>query len=90
MRIAYDPDANAMSVILHPVKGENFGQTEVNENGAIVDVDASGAPRAYEFLCVRENGVPLDDLPESVAGAITKFISLGALESAEFVAREIE
>lgn len=87
--IKYDPTADAVYVrIAGPEIGS--GQTDVNEQGVIVDVDANGHARGFEFLSVRSRGLPTEGLPPHVAQAIETFISSGALEADEPVEREFE
>jgi uncharacterized protein YuzE len=88
LRISYDPDANALYVRLAEGQDGGFGETDVTEDGVIVDTDATGNPRGYEFLSVRERGVPVTSLPEPVARAISAFISAGLLEAKTPVERQ--
>jgi uncharacterized protein YuzE len=87
VKITYDPIADAAYVQLAVPRADD-GQTTVNDNGLIVDWDARGRPRGFEFLSVRESGLPLDGLPESVKHAIEDFIASGALDAKQFVERE--
>jgi uncharacterized protein YuzE len=87
LRISYDPGANALYVRLTDDQDGGFGETDVNEDGVIIDTDASGNARGYEFLSVRERGVPVANLPEPVAHALSEFISAGLLAADEPVER---
>ncbi len=87
MKITYDPTANAVYIqVIEPRPDD--GQTTVNELGVVIDVDALGRQRGFEFLCVREYGLPLDGLPSSVRQAAEEFIASGALNAKEWVERE--
>jgi uncharacterized protein YuzE len=88
LRISYDPEANALYVRLTDVQDSGFGETDVNEDGVIIDSDASGNARGYEFLSVRERGVPVSSLPGPVARALSEFVSAGLLEADEPVERQ--
>ncbi len=83
MRITYDPSADALYVRIARPSPE--GSTTVDERGTIIDLDATAAPRGFEFLSVRSHGVPTDSLPDGVAHAVETFIASGALESAALV-----
>jgi uncharacterized protein YuzE len=86
MKIKYDPAADAVYVRLAEPKTQS-PQAEVTEQGVIVDVDRSGQPRGFEFLCVRSKGLPTDELPPPVAFAIEAFIASGALDADEVIER---
>ena len=88
MKITYDPNADALYVSVQPVGENGAGQTEVDEAGVIIDTDASGRPRGYEFLSVRSSGIPTGALPADVADAIQRFIANGALEAGKYVETE--
>jgi uncharacterized protein YuzE len=88
LRISYDPQANALYVRLTDNQGAGYGETDVNEDGVIIDTDANGNARGYEFLSVRERGVPVANLPGPVARSISDFISAGLLEADEPVERQ--
>lgn len=90
MKITFDPIADAVYVRLFDHKGANVGQTTVNDFGVIIDTDAAGNPRGFEFLNVSSRGLPLDGLPGSAAEALKKFVSSGALEASEAIEREYE
>ena len=87
MKIAYDPAANSIYVLISQFQ-DGAGETIVDDAGVIIDTDANGNPRGYEFLTVREKGVPLADLPSPVARALDDFISSGALDSENPVERD--
>ncbi len=67
--------------------GARGGQTTVDENGVIIDLDEKGAPTGYEFLCVSTHAIALDALPQAVGAAVQRFIDSGALEVEGFVER---
>jgi len=81
LKITYDPAANAVYVLVSRVQDVGAGETDVDDNGVIIDTDANGNVRGYEFLAVRERGVPVARMPTSIARAVGDFISSGALES---------
>jgi uncharacterized protein YuzE len=89
MRITFDPRADAIYLTIAEFQKENNGQSDINDFGVIIDFDASGRPRGYEFLSVRYQGVILDTLPQEVVRAVTDFIASGALDSTEFVSQEV-
>jgi hypothetical protein len=62
----------------------------VTEQGVIVDADAEGQARGFEFLMVRSKGLPCDGLPKAVAAAIEAFVASGALSAVEPVEQEYE
>jgi hypothetical protein len=64
-----------------------FGETLVEEDGTIIDTDAQGNPRGYEFLRVREKILPLANLPDDVAHALSEFISSGSLGAKDSIER---
>jgi len=67
-----------------------FGETLVGEDGTIIDTDAHGKPRGYEFLMVREKPLSLTNLPDQVAVALSDFISSGVLGAEDSVERQYE
>jgi uncharacterized protein YuzE len=81
LNVTYDPEANAIYVRISKFQDVGTGETVIDESGVIIDTDAEGNPRGYEFLAVREKGIPLSVLPASVARAMNDFISSGALDS---------
>jgi len=81
LKITYDPAANAIYVLLHTPQEVGVGETEVDDDGVIIDTGADGSPRGYEFLTVRERGVPFGNLPEPISIALNDFVSSGALHS---------
>jgi uncharacterized protein YuzE len=81
LKITYDPAANAVYVLVSKVQDVGTGETIVEDSGVIIDTDTGGNPRGYEFLTVRERGVPLAHMPSSVARALGDFVSSGALNS---------
>jgi uncharacterized protein YuzE len=85
-----DPDANAIYVRLADVQDVGAGETLVDDDGVIIDTDADGKPRGYEFLSVRDRPVPLSNLPEPVARALSEFVSSGALAGEVPVERQYE
>jgi uncharacterized protein YuzE len=89
MRITFDPEADAIYLTIAEFEKDNNGQSDVNDFGVIIDCDASGNPRGYEFLSVKFQGVILDTLPQDVVRAVTDFIESGALDSTEFVSQEV-
>lgn len=89
MKISYDPDADAAYVQLVEPR-DNDRQTTVNADGVIIDWDAHGSPRGYEFLSVRDKGLPVGGLPDSIGQAVKDFISSGALGSSSMIEREYE
>ena len=90
MNITYDPDANAIYVRISEFQEVGTGEVVVDDFGVIIDTDAHGNPRGYEFLAVHEKGVPLVSLPTPVARALNDFISSGALESEVPVERDYD
>lgn len=84
LKISYDPEANAVYVMIKEASPGGTGQTEVAEDGVIVDTDESGHPRGYEFLQAR-SGPPLDGVPLEIAEAITRFVADGYLSRTEYV-----
>jgi uncharacterized protein YuzE len=82
LKITYDPAANAIYVLVSRFQDVGTGETIVDDSGVVVDTDADGNPRGYEFLAVREGGIPLAHMPASIARALREFISSGALDSA--------
>lgn len=70
MRITFDPQSDAMYLTISEFQKDNNGQSDVNDFGVIIDFDASGNPRGYEFLSVRFQGVILDTLPQEVVRAV--------------------
>jgi uncharacterized protein YuzE len=86
-RITFDPEANATYIRLD--REGPATKTTVLPNGTIVDLDSEGRQIGFEFLCVREMGIPLGELPRSVRSLVTEFINSGALDSATFVALEV-
>ncbi|MGO9559432.1 MAG: DUF2283 domain-containing protein [Acidimicrobiales bacterium] len=83
MRVTYDPLADALYVRL--AKPGAGGSTTVNEVGTIIDLDAAGVPRGFEFLSVRSRGVPTASLPTGAAQAVERFLASGALSSSALV-----
>lgn len=81
MKIRFDPEANAVYILIREITFGDIGGTSVADNGVILDKDAKGDVRGYEFLCVKENGLPLDGIPSSVASHVVKFVESGALSS---------
>jgi uncharacterized protein YuzE len=81
MKITFDPSANAVYVDLETSVASGVGETDVDERGVIIDTDAGGRPRGYEFLSVRERGLPVETLPPHVAESIKWFVESGNLES---------
>lgn len=90
MKITYDPSANSVYVLIAKFQDVGAGETIVNDDGIVIDTDASGEPRGYEFLAVRERGLPLLNLPSKVARALGDFLSSGALDSEVSVERDYE
>jgi uncharacterized protein YuzE len=90
VKISYDPAADAIHVTVADSRDVGFGATDVDEDGVIVDTDARGNPRGYEFLRVREGSLPLANLPDQVTRALSEFISSGALAAREVVERRYE
>jgi uncharacterized protein YuzE len=90
LKISYDPAANSIYVTVADGQDVGFGETRVGEDGTIIDTDAQGKPRGYEFLMVREKPLSLTNLPGQVAVALSNFISSGALGSADSVERQYE
>ena len=90
LNITYNPDANAIYVRISEFQEVGTGETEVDDFGVIIDTEADGSPRGYEFLSVREKGVPLASLPIPVARALNDFISSGALTSEVPVQRDYD
>lgn len=88
MRISYDPTADAVYVQLHELT-ERAGDTQVEDDGTIVDLDAAGNPRGYEFLAVSALGLPLHRLPHDVASALRDFIESGHLNSPRYLEVEV-
>jgi uncharacterized protein YuzE len=82
VKITYDAAANAVYVLVSRFQDVGTGETIVDDSGVVIDTDADGNPRGYEFLAVRESGVPLAHMPMSIARALREFISSGALDSA--------
>ena len=64
------------------------GEHDVTERGVIVDIDAAGNARGFEFLCVREMGLPFDGLPSAVVAALEAFIASGALAAVGPIERD--
>jgi len=87
VRITYDPAANAVYVQVAMPTADG-GQPEVTEQGVIVDLDAAGNARGFEFLSVRERGLPLDGLPSAVVAALEAFIASGALAAVDPIERD--
>jgi uncharacterized protein YuzE len=90
LKITYDPAANSIYVLISRFQEVGAGETIVDDAGVIIDTDADGNPRGYEFLAVRDKGVPLTDLPSPVARALDDFTSSGALDSETPVERDYE
>jgi uncharacterized protein YuzE len=88
VKISYDPTAEAIYVQVN-TPGPGTGETRVDENGTIVDVDDFGNPRGYEFLAVNTQALPLDDLPGDVASALRRFVEAGHLSSQNYVEVEV-
>jgi uncharacterized protein YuzE len=88
VKISYDPAANAIYVQVARVQSGDAGATEVAEDGTIIDTDARGTPRGYEFLHARDRPVSLSGLPADVAAALSDFLSSGALAAAAPVERD--
>lgn len=88
--ITFDPSANSIYVRMPESPDAGFGETLVDKDGIIVDTDAKGNPRGYEFLSVRERPLPLANLPEQVAHALSNFVSSGALGAEVPVERHYE
>jgi uncharacterized protein YuzE len=86
--MTYDPAANAIYVVVSRFQDLGAGETTIDDNGIIIDTDADGNARGYEFLAAREGSVPLAHVPTSVALALEDFISSGALDSAVPVERD--
>jgi hypothetical protein len=80
--------ANAVYVLVAKFQEVGAGETVVDDNGVVIDTDAHGSARGYEFLAVRERGIPLAHLPTEVATALSEFISSGALDSEAPVERD--
>ncbi len=87
MRITYDHVADAVYVRLAAPDGDD-GQTTVTEQGVIVDLDANGEARGFEFLSVRTHGLPLDGVPREVARALEAFVATGALDAGTTIEEE--
>jgi uncharacterized protein YuzE len=81
LKITYDPAANAVYVLVSRVQDVGAGETTVDDSGVVIDTDTDGNPRGYEFLAVRERGVPVAHMPASIAKALGNFISSGILNS---------
>jgi uncharacterized protein YuzE len=90
LKISYDPAADTIYITVADGRDVGFGETDVDEDGVIVDTDAQGEPRGYEFLRVREQPPPLTSLPDQVAQALSEFISSGALSAEEATERQYE
>lgn len=90
MKITYDPAANSIYVLISKFQEVGAGETLVDDAGVIIDTDAKGNPRGYEFLAVREKGVPVADLPSQIARALDDFTHSGALDSKTPVERDYE
>ena len=88
--ISYDPVANSIYVTVADGQEVGFGETLVGEDGTIIDTDAQGKPRGYEFLMVREKPLSLTDLPGQVARALSDFLSSGALDAEDSIERQYE
>lgn len=89
LKISYDPSADAMYVQVTPTQpSSRHGETLVDDGGVIIDTDADGSPRGYEFLSVNSRGVATATLPEHVAKVVADFIASGCLESRDYVERE--
>jgi hypothetical protein len=86
--ISFDPEANAIYVKLPISEEEGFGETNVDDLGVIVDTTADGRPRGYEFLNAVGQSPLTSTLPESVASALTDFITSGALKSTTCIEKE--
>lgn len=81
LKITYDPDADAMYVLLSQVAEVGSGPTDVDEAGVIIDTDSFGNARGFEFLSVRSLGVHMTTVPEQVARNIQRFIDDGYLNT---------
>jgi uncharacterized protein YuzE len=90
VRISYDPAANSIYVTVADSQDVGPEETLVSEDGAIIDTDAHGKPRGYEFLLVREKPLSLTNLPSQVALSLSDFVSSGALSAADSVERQYE
>jgi uncharacterized protein YuzE len=90
LKITYDPAANAIYVLVSRFQDVGAGETTVDDSGVVIDTDADGNPRGYEFLAVREGHVPLAHMPTSIARALEDFISSGAMDSTVPVERDYE
>jgi uncharacterized protein YuzE len=88
LKITYDPAANAIYVLVSRFQDLGTGEATVDDSGVVIDTDADGSPRGYEFLAVREGDVPLAHMPTSIARALGDFISSGALDSTVPVERD--
>jgi uncharacterized protein YuzE len=88
VKISYDPAANAIYVQVARVQSGAAGETEVAVDGTIIDTDARGTPRGYEFLHARDRPVSLTGLPADVTAALSDFLSSGALAAAAPVERD--
>jgi hypothetical protein len=84
MIITFDPDADAVYVKL-PERDVPGGQTEVNDDGLVVDTYSDGEARGYEFLSVGNRGLEYASLPAEVAHAIGAFVRAGHLRSTTYV-----
>jgi uncharacterized protein YuzE len=90
LKITYDPAANAVYALVSKFQEVGAGETVVDDVGVVIDTDAHGNPRGYEFLAVRERGIPVTHLPAPVARALSDFISSGALDSEVPVERDYD
>jgi uncharacterized protein YuzE len=84
LKITYDPEASAVYVLVSTPTGE----TIVDDEGMIIDLDADGNPRGYEFLMVRERGVPVKGLPPSITHAVTDFTACGTMNSKVYIEQD--
>jgi uncharacterized protein YuzE len=90
VRIEFDPEANAVYVKLRDVAEDDYGETDVDDNGVVIDCDSLGRPRGYEFLAVRQRGIPTETLPSDVALRVSEFIASGGLQSQEPFSQEYD
>jgi uncharacterized protein YuzE len=86
MLIQFDPEADAAYLTVHE-PSDDAGKTEVTEDGLIVDLDAEGNARGYEWLSVRRRGLPTKGLPPEAARFVEEFVNSGALFSKSVVER---
>jgi uncharacterized protein YuzE len=86
MLIKFDPAANAVYLTIHEPRNDS-DRTTVTEDGLIVDFDAEGNARGYEWLTVRQRGLPTNGLPPEVASFVEDFVDSGALLSESAVER---